>query len=137
MDGFAVAYVGFLIAYSGDWERGCALALRSTQLNPHHPGWYWFPLFFNAYRQRDYRGALDVALKINMPNFWRSQFALAVAYGQLGEQDAARNAVRELLAIKPNFAMVAREELRKWWDAELTEHLIEGLRKAGLEIAQG
>jgi len=134
MDGFVVAYIGFLIAYSGDWERGCALAVRSTQLNPNHPGWYWFPLVFNAYRQRDYRGALDVALKINMPNFWRTQFALAVVYGQLGEQDGARNAVRELLVIKPNFAATAREELRKWWDAEFTEHLIEGLRKAGLEV---
>lgn len=28
-----------------------------------------------------------------------------------------------------------RDELRKWWDTELIEHLIEGLRKAGLEIA--
>jgi hypothetical protein len=31
--------------------------------------------------------------------------------------------------------VTGRDELRKWWDAELTEHLIEGLRKAGLEIA--
>ena len=135
MDGFTAAYLGFLIAYAGDWERGCALAERSTRLNPHHPGWYWFPLVFNAYRQRDYRGALDAALKVNMPAFWRTHFALAAAYGQLGERDAARNAVRELLAIKSDFRVVARDELRKWWDAELIEHLIEGLRKAGLEIA--
>jgi hypothetical protein len=31
--------------------------------------------------------------------------------------------------------VIAREELGKWWDAELVEHLIAGLRKAGLEIA--
>jgi TolB-like protein len=135
MDGFTAAYLGFQIAYAGDWERGCALAEQSTRLNPNHPGWYWFPLFFKAYRERDYRGALDVALKVNMPGFWRTPFALAAAYGQLGERDAAGNAVRELLAIRPDFSVVAREELRKWWDAELIEHLIEGLRKAGLEIA--
>jgi len=135
MDGFTAAYLGFLIAYAGDWERGCALAARARQINPHHPGWYWFPVFFDAYRKRDYRGALDVALKINMPGFWRSNVALAVAYGQLGEQEEARNAVRELLAIKRDFAATAREELAKWWDPELVEHLIEGLRKAGLEIA--
>jgi len=70
-----------------------------------------------------------------MPGFWRAQFALAVVYGQLGEQEAARNAIGELLTIRPDFAVVGREELRKWWDADLTEHLIEGLRKAGLEIA--
>jgi tetratricopeptide (TPR) repeat protein len=135
MDGFTAAYLGFQIAYAGDWKRGCALAERATRLNPHHPGWYWFPLFFDAYRQRDYERALEIVLKVNMPGFWRTQFALAVAYGQLGEQEAARNAVRELLTIKRDFAAVGREELRKWWDAELTEHLIEGLGKAGLEIA--
>jgi TolB-like protein/tetratricopeptide (TPR) repeat protein len=135
MDGFTIAYVGFLIAYAGDWERGCALSERARGLNPHHPGWYWFPSYFSAYRKRDYRAALDVALKVNMPGFWRTNVALAAAYAQLGELEAARKAVRELLAINPDFAAVAREELGKWWDAELVEHLIDGLRKAGLKIA--
>ena len=39
MDGFTLAYLGLVIAYSGDWERGCALAERARGLNPHHPGW--------------------------------------------------------------------------------------------------
>jgi serine/threonine protein kinase len=134
MDGFTLAYLGFLIAYSGDWERGCALAEQARQLNPHHPGWYWFSVVFNAYRKRDYRGAVEVALKVNMPGFWRTHAAFAAAHGQLGELDAAHNAVRDLLAIRPDFAVVAREELGKWWDPELVEHLIEGFRKAGLEI---
>jgi TolB-like protein/tetratricopeptide (TPR) repeat protein len=135
MDGFTAAYLGFQIAYAGDWERGCALAARARQINPHHPGWYWFPAFFDAYRKKDYRGALDVALKINMHGFWRTHLALAAGYGQLGEREPARSAVRELLAIRPDFTVAAREELGKWWDPELIEQLIDGLRKAGLEIA--
>lgn len=136
MDGFAAGYLGFMIAYAGDWERGCALARYSMmRLNPHYPGWYWFPCFFDAYRKGDYRGALEIVPKINMPGFWRTQVALAAVYGQLGDKEAAGNAVRELLAIKPDFAVAARTELRKWWDAELTEHLLDGLRKAGLEVA--
>jgi len=135
MDGFTAAYLGMQIAYAGDWERGCALSAHSRQINPHYPGWYWFPSFFDAYRKKDYRGALDVALKLNMPGFWRTHLALAAVYGQLGEREAARNAVRELLAIRPDFAAVARVELGKWWDSELIERLIDGLRKAGLEIA--
>jgi adenylate cyclase len=136
MDGFTAAYLGFLIAYAGDWERGCALAIKARRLNPHHPGWYWFGSYFDAYRQRDYRGALDYALKVNMPGFWRTNLALAAAYGQLGEVEAAREAVRGLLSVRPDFSIIAREELRKWWDAALVEHLIEGLRKAGLEIGE-
>ena len=135
MDGFTMAYLGFLIAYAGDWERGCALAEQVRGLNPHHPGWYWFPSVLDAYRRSDYRGALDFALKVNMPGFWRTNVALAAAYGQLGELEAARNAVQQLLVVRPDFAVLAREELGKWWDAELVEHLIEGLRKAGLGIA--
>jgi hypothetical protein len=135
MDGFTAAYLGFLIAYAGDWERGCALAIRARQLNPHHPGWYWFGSFFDAYRKRDYRGALDYALKVNMPGFWRTSLALATAYGQLGDTQAARNAARDLLVLRPDFPVVAREELGKWWDPQLVEHLIEGLGKAGMEIA--
>jgi serine/threonine protein kinase len=134
MDGFTAAYLGFQIAYDGDWERGCALAARARRLNPHHPGWYWFTPFFDAYRKGDYRGALDVALKINMPGFWRTNLALATSYGQLGEREASRNAVRDLLVLRPDFPLVGREELGKWWDPELVKHLIDGLGKAGLEI---
>jgi TolB-like protein len=135
MDGFTLAYMGMLTAYTGDWEQGCALTEQARGLNPHHPGWYWFPSFFDAYRKKDYRGALDVALKIHMPGFWRANLALAATNGQIGERKAAGNALQELLAIRPDFAVIAREELGKWWDAELVEHLIAGLRKAGLEIA--
>jgi TolB-like protein len=135
MDGFTAAYMGFLIAYDGNWERGCALSAHARELNPNHPGWYLFPSIFDAYRKSDYQGALDLALKVNMPGFWRTNLALATAYGQLGEREAARNAVLDLLAIRPNFAAVAWEELAKWWDPKLVNHLIEGLRKAGLEIA--
>jgi TolB-like protein/tetratricopeptide (TPR) repeat protein/predicted Ser/Thr protein kinase len=135
MDGFTAAYLGFLIAYSGDWERGCALAVHARRLNPHHPGWYWFGSFFDAYRKCDYRGALDYALKVSMPGFWRTSMALAIAYGQLGEIQAAHKAARDLLAVRPDFPVIAREELGKWWDPELVEHLIDGLRNAGMEIA--
>jgi TolB-like protein len=134
MDGFTFAYMGLLFAYSGDWEHGCTLAEKARNLNPHFPGWYWFPSLFDAYRKGDYRGALDVALKVNMPGFWRTQFALAATYGQLGELELARSAVRELLAIRPDFAVVAHEELAKWWQPELIAHLIDGLRKAGLDV---
>lgn len=137
MDGLTGAYLGFQIAYSGDWERGCALAERAMQLNPHHPGWYWFPLVLNAYRQRDYRRALELALKVNLPGFWRTQLMLAVSHAQLGNFDAARRAVQELLRIKPDLPVVCHEELGKWWDAELIEHLIDGLRKAGVTIDDG
>jgi TolB-like protein/Tfp pilus assembly protein PilF/predicted ATPase/class 3 adenylate cyclase len=135
MDASAMAYVGQTIAYSGGWERGCELLQRAMQLNPHHPGWYRYAPFLKAYRQSDYRGALDIALKMNMPGVSLVYVALAASYGQLGEVEAAQEAVRELLAARPDFNVAARAELAKLWDSALVDHLIDGLGKAGLEIA--
>ena len=42
MDGYSMAFIGELLTYAGDWERGLELAGRAKQLNPHHPGWYWY-----------------------------------------------------------------------------------------------
>ncbi len=50
-------------------------------------------------------------------------------------REEARKALQELLAIRPDFAKTAREEFGRWFDdLAFIEHLIDGLRKAGLEI---
>jgi hypothetical protein len=59
---------------------------------------------------------------------------LAAVYGQLGEREAAGKALQELLILKPDFALEARAEIGKFVNSQLVEHLIDGLRKAGLEI---
>ena len=132
-DGNSIAFLGELLTYAGDWERGLALAQRAKHLNPHHPGWYWYADFFNAYRQGDDRGALGFALKVNLPGHYGAHAALAAAYGQLGELDAAGKAVRDLLKVRPGFGATVRTDFQKWWDPEYVERVIDGLRKAGLE----
>ena len=137
MDGNSIAFLGELLTYAGDWERGMALAERAKQLNPHHPGWYWYADFYNSYRQGDYRGALNFVLKANLPGHWGMQAAMAAAYGQLGERDAAGKALQDLLKLRPDFADTIRKDVEKWWEPDYGKHLIDGLRKAGLEIAGG
>ena len=133
MDGCSTANLGMLTAFAGEWEQGCALTLRAARLNPNHPGWYWFASAFDSYRRGDYQGALSVGLKINMRGLWGTNLVLAVTYGQLGEKEKARIAVRELLAQMPGFATDARDELSKWWQPEYVDQLLDGLRKAGLQ----
>jgi len=134
MDSSTAAILGNMIAYTGDWEEGLRILERAMQLNPHHAGWYHYVAFCDAYRKRDYRGALASALKVNMPAYHWPYVYLAAAYGQLGEKERARAALQEVHALLPNFAATARDDMGKWLDPELTEHLIDGLRKAGLEI---
>ena len=133
LNGPTVAGLGGMMAYAGDWEYGCAQVERALQLNPQHPGGYWFALCYNAYRQGDYRKAVSAALKINLPDFFAAHEALAAAYGQLGERDAAGRSLRELLRLKPDYVATMHDELGKWFDRDLVEHQIDGLRKAGLE----
>jgi hypothetical protein len=54
----------------------------------------------------------------------------AAAKGQLGHKDAA-DALARIFEVKPNFS--AHVELRKWNAAPADlEHILDGLRKAGL-----
>jgi TolB-like protein/Tfp pilus assembly protein PilF len=135
IDGDSIATLGGMLASAGDLERGLALAGRAKQLNPHHPGWYWWVDFYNAYRQGDYRGALGFALKINLPGHWFMHAAMSAAYGQLGDRAAASRAVQDLLKVRPDFAATVRMNIEKWWEPGFVEHLMDGWRKAGLEIA--
>ena len=135
MDGNSIAFLGEMLTYAGDWERGMALAERAKQLNPNHPGWYWYADFYNSYRQGDYRGALSFVLKANLPGHWGMQAAMAAAYGQLGERDAAGKALQALLKLRPDFAATIRKDVEKWWEPDYGKHLIDGLRKAGLEVS--
>jgi hypothetical protein len=59
---------------------------------------------------------------------------IAAVYGQLGKSEAAREALRELLVLRPDFAVTGREDLGKWYPADLVEKLLDALRKAGLEV---
>jgi adenylate cyclase len=134
MDGATVEYLGHLLAFAGDWERGCELGERARQLNPHHPAWYWALPFLDAYRKGDYRGARALVPKALMPGQYYSHALFAALYGQLGEREAAGEALREVLALRPDFAEIARDQFGKWYLPQLVEQLIDGLGKAGLEV---
>jgi len=138
MDGSTLEYLGHLIAFSGDWERGCDLAERARQLNPNHPGWYWAVHFLDAYRKGEYQTARTYLLKSFMRGGGAQLFnqaLLAALYGQLEERETDK-AVREVVALNPDFFRTVRDEFGKWYLPELVEQLMDGLRKAGLEVVE-
>ena len=103
LDAATAAFMGLLIAYSGDWPRGCELAERGLKLNPNLPGMYNYTAWHEAYGRRDYRRALGLALKLNTPDNFYQHAVLAMCYAQLGDMDAARKSLQEMLAIKPDY----------------------------------
>ena len=133
MDGSNIAEAGRILALTGDWERGCAMIEQGMALNANLPSWFWMASAFNAYRKHEYRAALEAAVKTNVPLFVNLRILIAAAYGQLGDREAGGKALLKLHTDKPGFVALANEWLEKWFDAEMIEHLFDGLRKAGLE----
>jgi TolB-like protein len=136
LDGGTVAYMGILIAYSGDWERGVEIADRAINLNPHHPGWYRFAAFYNCYRKGADADALAIGhrLAMGMPTYYYSHVAVAVAHAQLGHRAEARAALTQAVKLVPDLGAALPGEMEKWlhWNPDLRARIIDGLCKAGL-----
>jgi len=136
-DSHTLALMGILTGYCGDWERGIELTHEAMKLNPHHPGWYWFATFFNEYHQGRYAEALAVAQKINMPDYFATHYATAVAQAQLGNLSGAEEAVREAKRLWPEFEQgILSGHLDKWMfpQPDLIEHIVAGLELTGLDV---
>lgn len=130
-----IADVGLWMAYSGDWERGIPLVRKSVILNPLHPRWVFFAFMLDHYRKGKYREALTEGLKINLPENAGVQTGLLAVYGQLGETEKARAKIDDIRAHHPGVV----DDPRAWFvkrrvPEELVESLMDGLRKAGLDV---
>ncbi len=139
MDGSTLEYLAHLLAFSGDWERGCDLAERARKLNPNHAGWYWAVHFLDCYRRGDYEAARPFLTKLFTRGGGAELFTialLAALYGQLGERKEADKTMQTIMAANPAFAQTARGNFEKWYPSELVEKLMEGLCKAGMKIEE-
>jgi TolB-like protein/DNA-binding winged helix-turn-helix (wHTH) protein/tetratricopeptide (TPR) repeat protein len=124
-----LADIGHYLAFMGEFERGVELSRRAQELNPLHPGWYYFSFARRDYNRKAYEDAIRSVEKIGLPNFYWTHLLDAAAKGQLGRPDAGK-ALSRIREIKPNFS--AHLELRKWNSSPGDlDHIVEGLRKAG------
>jgi tetratricopeptide (TPR) repeat protein len=117
-------------AFMGQFERGAELSRRAQHLNPLHPSWYHFSFARLHYHQKDYEQVAIDMENIGLAHFYWSHMLTAAAKGQLGRSDAGE-ALARIFAVKPTFS--AHAELQRWNAAPADlEHIVEGLRKAGL-----
>jgi len=136
----SMAMIGILTSYSGEWDRGVKLSTRAMQLNPHHAGWYYFSTFFNEYRQQRFEQALEVAQKINLPDYWATPLVLAISNVGLGNEAAARDFGQDILRIWPTFEQdYYQMGLMNWiWaQPDLIEQVTQALSVAGIHVETG
>jgi TolB-like protein len=129
----SISFMGMLLAYAGDWNRGVELVERAIDLNPHHPRWVHYVLATNHYRNREFDKALVEAKRSNQSQFVWTPLCVAVAAGQLGLAADARAALGAIRQNHPSYLEpdTVRALWSKWqWDAALVDRLLEGFAKA-------
>jgi tetratricopeptide (TPR) repeat protein len=115
----------------GEPEKGVAYLKEARIADPFfEPSWYWSALGAAHFNARQYDEAI-AALSRSQIKGWR-QALLAACYALSGRDAEARRETAEALRHAPGFSiksMLAKRSLKR---PEDREHLIEGLRKAGL-----
>jgi adenylate cyclase len=136
-DSDAMAMVGVWFAFTGEWERGLAMVNRAIRINPNHPGWYWFAVFYDHYRRGEYEQALDYIERVNMPQYFVCPQLVAATHGQLGNKAEARAALQQCYALCPFPPEEMPQLIDRWLYAQpdVRELILDGLRKAGLELS--
>ncbi len=133
----ALGILGLEIVHTGEFERGTAIVRRAMELNPNHAGWMHFAPLWNHFHNGEYEQALACANRVDVPGLFWPFLVMASACGHLGRRTEAAAAVRDLLALDPEFAAHARANVATWHFASgLMEPILEGLRKAGLLIPE-
>ena len=115
------------------WEKGIPLLEGSYARNPGQPGIYRAPLALYHFAQRRFREALAEARRIGAPRNLYASLLVAISAAELGLRQEAEAAVRDMLAVNPDYGRRAATDLeRRNIHPDLAVLVLDGLRKAGL-----
>jgi len=130
-------FKGWLSTCAGDLEEGIACGNEAIRRNPLLPDGCLYSMVFAEYLSGRYELAIETFGKMSHPDP-ECDACLAACYAQLGRDDEARRAAHD-------FRKRAGEKVKKaeswhaYWSSRLKfkdpaalEHLLEGMRKAGL-----
>ena len=101
-DAEILATLGYMIASSGQWQRGVALAKKANALNADAAvGWYHAAMYYNYYLKGDYERALEFRRLHPDQQAIHAYIEYIPVYGQLGRKQEALENWRKLLADDP------------------------------------
>jgi adenylate cyclase len=126
-----VVQQGELLAWMGRPEEGVEWIRRAMRLNPYHSERFWNHLGRAQYTARLYADAIASYSKLTAPDHTHHAM-LAAATAQLGDRTAAAAHAREVLQRQPTFTVESYLKTLHYRQRSDTEHIREGLLKAGL-----
>jgi TolB-like protein len=128
-DANVIASSGVMSALAGRPEEGIDRIRQAMRLNPYHPEWYWVDLGTVFYLAHRYDDAIEAYRHRTRPGHWVLA-RLAACYSHLGLMEEAAAAAAQVLRLKPDFSIAKLR--RAGWGPIESEHIREGMRKAGL-----
>jgi TolB-like protein/tetratricopeptide (TPR) repeat protein len=117
--------------YKDRSEEAIRLLDAAMQRDPYPPAWIWEVRGSVLYQLKRYEEAIAAYLKAGPQPYWMPGL-LAAAYAQLGQSENARKAVAAMLKIKPDCVLGTFARLAIHIDPRKREHILDGLRKAGV-----
>ena len=134
-DGEILATVGHLIASSGQWQRGVALAKKANELNADAAaGWYHAAMYYDYYLHGDYERALEFRRLHLDQQAMHAYIEYIPVHGQLGRKQEAQENWRKLLADVPGASAETFENWYHLWnmrDEDIVK-LMDGVYKSGV-----
>ena len=123
-----------LLYYAGRPEESVERLKMAMRLNPHHPFNYSFHLgqaYFTLRRYDDAIAALQRGVSSN-PASERLHIWLAASYAKAGKLDDAEWEAEQVRVLNPDFSLATIAESYPFKSEADRSHLVEALRKAGL-----
>jgi adenylate cyclase len=136
---FAAAYaiLGHMLTYAGRPEETIPLVEKGIRLSPSDPRLYiWLPALAAAhYQLRHYQQAIEAGRRSwTLNRNWPVGLRYVVAgLAQLGRIEEAQAALVDLNHLDKDLASFERLARRLFKDGDPVDHILDGLRKAGMQ----
>jgi tetratricopeptide (TPR) repeat protein len=134
----AQAILGHMLTYAGQPEETIALVEKAIRLSPNDPRLFiWLPALAAAhYQLGHYEQAIEAGRRSwTLNRNWPTGLTYVVAgLGQLRRMEEARAALATYQELRPtDLASWERNARRLFTDGAAVDHIVEGLRRAGLD----
>lgn len=131
----AYANLAAVLHISGEHEQIAALIEKAMRLNPFYPFYYMLYIGMADLMMRRYDTAIAAIRRsiTRNPDAMPPHLFLAACYGHLGDEARAREAMSEVHRIQPDLTMGTVKTIYVYKRTEDLDHLIDGLRRAGLQ----
>jgi tetratricopeptide (TPR) repeat protein len=103
----------------------------ALQRNLYPPNWIWEVRGETLYHMKRYDEAIAALRNVHTDYFWTAMI-LAATFAQSGQLADARRELASFLIAKPKASLGSVSQMLIYGDKGLCDHLLEGLRKAGL-----